>query len=205
MNVLLHVEKEKGVEVTFEPSLNDCFPNTNNGTTSELGLIPVSITSYSKEENVLNGSIGRMKMKISSVPKGFCQYLYDRKKAGVISYHKSLLYVLPPKNREDDYLFCITATPAPNTLKDADSVAPAETQIETTSTSSSSATKSSGAATAPKVEKQASEGKKGDDFLSSLLSKVWYLQRTLETALSLSLSFSLSYSIFDLPAQQALL
>lgn len=172
MNVLLHVEKEKGVEVTFEPSLNDCFPHTNNATTSEPNLIPLAITSYSKEENVLNGSVGRMKMKISSVPKGFCQYLYDRKKAGVISYNNSLLYVLPPANREDDYLFCITATLPPRSFKNADSVTPAETRIETTSTSSSSVTKSSSAATAPKSEKQATDGKKGDDFLSSLLSKV---------------------------------
>lgn len=179
MNALLHVEKEKGVEVTFDPSLDYCFPNKNNVTTLELKLIPVIISSYSKEENILNGSISRMKMKISSVPKGFRQYLYDRKKAGVISYCNSTLYVLPPKNREDDHLFCITATQPPFALNNADSVAQAETHFEIASTSSSSVTKSSSVASAPACEKQTSGAKKSDDFLSSLLSKVSWVSASL--------------------------
>lgn len=175
MNAILQVEKEKGVEVSFKPALEECFPSSEAAVTTvqTSKLATVVINSYSKEESVLNGSIGSIRMEVSSVPKGFCQYLHDRKKAGVISYGTRTLYILPPKTREDTVLTCVCAGPTGGVglLSSASLSQPQNT----VSSSSSSSTGAQPTAAASKLASQALVAKKGDDFLSSLLDKVRYM------------------------------
>ena len=172
MNAILQVEKEKGVEVAFKPALEECFPTLEIAVTTvqTTKLATVIINSYSKEENVLNGSIGSIKMELSAVPKGFCQYLHDRKKAGVISYGNRTLYILPPKTREDTVLICICVGPTGGVgLSSSASLSHSK---GTLLSSSSSSTGTQPTAHASKSTSQAPVVKKGDDFLSSLLDKV---------------------------------
>ena len=137
MNALLHVEKEKGVEVSFSPSLQDVFC-TEGPTTADSKLTNITVTSYSKDENVLNGSISKSKLEISCVPKAFCQYLFDRKKAGVMKFGDIVLYVLPPKNRTDLILTCISPTPSSQLSKASTKSSSTQSQGAASSSSSSS-------------------------------------------------------------------
>ena len=171
MNVLLQVENQKGVEVCFEPSLEECFLARASNDTSTPNLTPVTISSYSKDENVLNSSIAKTRIQISSVPKGFCQYLFDRKKAGVIKFRDTILYVLPPNNRNDLTLPCIspsTSSTAPSHLKQV-ALTPVE-EFPKSVHASSIATKISAPPTSSTPV--AGGGIGGDAFFSSLLNKV---------------------------------
>ena len=188
MNALLQVENEKGVEVLFNPPIEVCYPSQElprDSSTESRKLVIIS--SYTKDENILNSSMARMRTQISSVPKGFCQYLFDRKKAGVIKYsfHSSktdqsniILYVLPPKNREDTHLSCISAT-----ASESASCAVSRSLCQNASSSSSSSiSATSSSASVPKNVPTVSGGVsknvppapalKGDDFFSGLLNKV---------------------------------
>ena len=160
------------MEVAFKPSLEECFPTLETAVApvQTTKLATVIISSYSKDENVLNGSNGSVRMEVSSVPKGFCQYLHDRKKAGVISYGNRTLYILPPKTREDTVLICICAGPTGG-IGLSSSSSSSQSRC-TLSSSSSSSTGTQPTAPASKSTGQAPVVKKGDDFLSSLLDKV---------------------------------
>lgn len=166
MNAILQVENEKGVEVTFNPPLDKCFSLKESQNSK---LISITISSYSKEDKVLNRSIAKTTMQISCVPQGFCRYLYDRRKAGVIKYGDVTLYVLPPKSPDDTVLSCISSTFALNSFseKGSSSSSSIDKTVATSSTSSSSSSNS----TAPSSSKAAMTVPK-DDFLSSLLNKV---------------------------------
>ena len=171
MNVLLQVENQKGVEVCFEPSLEECFLAKASNLVSTPNLTPVTISSYSKDENVLNGSIAKTRIQISSVPKGFCQYLFDRKKAGVIKFRDSVLYVLPPKNRDDLTLPCISPSISTTAASHLEQVALTSVVEFPKSVSASYITTK---ITAPPTSSAttAGGGKGGDAFFSSLLNKV---------------------------------
>lgn len=184
MNALLQVENEKGVEVCFKPSLQECFIAKDAHAAPTSNLTSVTITSYSKDENVLNGSIAKTRIQITSVPKGFCQYLFDRKKAGVIKFCDIILYVLPPKSRNDSTLLCISpSVPVAalnhleqNTLLPVLGTSnPGSTSFirpSTSSSSSASTAKSSSESAVDNKTAVAAGGKGGDDFFSSLLNKV---------------------------------
>lgn len=172
MNALLHVEKEKGVEVLFSPSLQDAFCIVGP-ITVDSRLTSITVSGYSKDENILNGSISKSKLEISCVPKAFCQYLFDRKKAGVMKFGDIVLYVLPPKNRTDLILSCISPTPSSKLSKASQGVASSSSSSSGVSSDqngkSSSTTNSKNIPSAPAPVPTAV---KGDDFLSSLLNKV---------------------------------
>jgi hypothetical protein len=176
MNALLHVENEKGVEVCFSPvSLDECFSIKGSASAGDSKLKHVTISSYSKDEKILSGSIARTSMQISSVPKGFCRYLYERKKAGVINYGDITLYVLPPKNPDDTVLSCISSSLSAVTNyaeKTAPSSSSSDSQNRISSTSTSSDASSSSVTAAPKKSTVSVKAAKGDDFLSSLLNKM---------------------------------
>jgi hypothetical protein len=175
MNALLHVEKEKGVEVLFRPALEEYFTCSKLDKQPSSPLISVTIESYSKESHILSGSGSSVKMEIENVPKGFRQYLYDRKKAGVISYQGSTLYVLPPRNRDDTVLTWFTAVKSNHTEPSADQTINPSVQNNSNSvskTSSSSSTKTPAVTAAPSQTVQPPSNPKNDgDFLSSLLNK----------------------------------
>jgi hypothetical protein len=172
MNTILHVENEKGVEVTFSPPLHKVFAVKEPQNSR---LISVTISSYSKDGKVLNGSIAKTRMQISCVPQGFCRYLYDRRKAGVIKYDDLTLYVLPPKSPEDTILSCICATSASNDHDEKGS--PSSSLLDQSKTktiapsSNSSSSSSSSKSTAPPSSKPTITAPK-DDIMSILLNKV---------------------------------
>lgn len=173
MNTILHVENEKGVEVTFSPPLHKVFA-VKEPQNSE--LVSVTISSYSKDEKVLNGSIAKTRMQIFCVPQGFCRYLYDRRKAGVIKYGDITLFVLPPKSPEDTILSCICATSTSNRHDEKGS--PSSSLLDQAKTktiapsSNSSSSSSSSKSTAPSSSKPATTAPKDDDIMSMLLNKV---------------------------------
>lgn len=176
MNALLHVEKEKGVEVLFRPALEEYFTFSKLDKQSSSALTSVTIESYSKESHILSGSGSSVKMEIENVPKGFRQYLYDRKKAGVISYQGSTLYVLPPRNRDDTVLTWFTAVKSNHTDPSADQTINPSAQNSSNTvakSSSSSSTKAPAVTAAPSQTAQQPSHPKNDggDFLSSLLNK----------------------------------
>ena len=169
-NALLHVEKEKGVEVLFRPALNEYFGSSNNSK-----LTSVTIESYSKENNILSHSSSSTKMEIDNVPKGFRQYLYDRKKAGVIVYKGSTLYVLPPKNRDDTVLAWFTAVKPNRADYDTDQASSPSLLSRSSSVAKPSSSSSSNTTTTMTATSQTapppSNSKNDGDFLSSLLNK----------------------------------
>lgn len=182
MNALLHVEKEKGVEVLFRPALDEYFGSTELSGQSPSILTSVTIESYSKDSHILSGSGSSAKMEIENVPKGFRQYLYDRKKAGVISYKGSTLYVLPPRNRDDTVL--AWSTPVKSNRIDHSSDQASNPSVQSRSSndaksSSSSSTKASSVMMAPsQIAPPPPNSKNDGDFLSSLLNKVCVMGRT---------------------------
>ena len=176
MNALLHVEKEKGVEVLFRPALHEYFGCSNLDKQSPLNLTSVTIESYSKEIHILSSGGSSAKMEIENVPKGFRQYLYDRKKAGVIIYQGSTLYVLPPRNRDDTVLTWFTAVKSKHADLSNDQPSNPSLQshsINVAKSSSSSSMRAPASMTAPsQTALPSSNSKHEGDFLSSLLNKV---------------------------------
>ena len=181
MNALLHVEKEKGVEVLFRPALDEYFGNTELNRQPPTILTSVTIESYSKDSHILSGNGSSAKMEIENVPKGFRQYLYDRKKAGLILYKGSTLYVLPPRNRDDTVL--AWSTPVKSNRIDHSSDQASNPSVQSRSSndaksSSSSSAKASTVMMAPSQTVPPPPNSKNDgDFLSSLLNKVCVKER----------------------------
>jgi len=185
--VLLKVlNVDKGIEepvgdVVFDPPLHVVFPSSSSSSGGATRLTHVTVTGYTKEDRVLSRSLEKTTttMQFTKEPQetlkklvSFGRYLADRKKAGIIKYNNAInLYILPPANKEDGSLVCISSFDAKKAAAAAPPPPPSSRSGSSSSSSSSSSTARAGTSSSSSSSSSAPSLPK-DDFLASILTKM---------------------------------